>query len=53
MAAKTIHATVKMHGQLVTQSSRHNVKSSQCHYTQRSICHTIVSDFRVWWVDRV
>jgi len=36
MAVKTTHTTVKMHGQLVTRSSRHIVNSSQCRHTRRS-----------------
>jgi len=39
MAAKLIHTTVKMQGQLVTWSSHHRVNSSQCCYTRRSTCH--------------
>jgi len=38
---------VKMHGQLVTRSSRHTVNSSQRRYTRRSTRHTILGDFRV------
>jgi len=33
---------VKMHGQLVTRSSRHKVNSSQRCYTWCSTCHTIL-----------
>ena len=43
----------KMHGHLVTRSSRHTVNSSQLRYTRRSTRHTILGDFRVWRVDRV
>jgi len=49
----TIHTTVKMHGQLVTRSTRHTVNSSQRCYTRRSTRHTIFGDFWVWGVDRV
>ena len=52
MAAKMIHTTVKMHGQLITWSSRHTVNSSQCRCTWRSTRHMILGDFRVWQVDR-
>jgi len=43
----------KMHGHLVTRSSRHTVNSSQRRYTRRSTRHTILGDFRMWRVDRV
>jgi len=49
----TIHTTVKMHGHLVTRSTRHTVNSSQRRYIRRSTRHTILGDFWVWRVDRV
>jgi len=53
LRVKTIHTTVKMHGQLITRSSRHRVNSAQCCCTRQSIRHTILGDIRVWLVDWV
>jgi len=39
LAAKMIYTIVKMHGQLITRSSRHTVNSSQRCFTRRSTCH--------------